>query len=154
VVNATLRPLYSRKRPGTQCTGGWLGPRPVCMGAENLASTGIRSPDRPACSKSLYRAIPAPSPMLLPRIMLTAEVPAAIPTETWVLVDCFATTDCLRLSLPSGLPIRKRKSYWSHRCMYTGKRKSGLMLVVYPVVCILRLFNCALLMYTKRLFDK
>jgi hypothetical protein len=30
-------------------------PGPVRTGAENLASTGIRSPDRPARSESLYR---------------------------------------------------------------------------------------------------
>ena len=34
--------------------GGWA-PGPVWTGAENLASTGIRSPDRPARSESLYR---------------------------------------------------------------------------------------------------
>jgi hypothetical protein len=33
---------------------GWA-PGPVWTAAENLASTGIRSPDRPARSKSLYR---------------------------------------------------------------------------------------------------
>ena len=33
---------------------GWA-PRPAWTGAENLASTGIRSPDRPARSQSLYR---------------------------------------------------------------------------------------------------
>jgi hypothetical protein len=33
---------------------GWA-PGPVWTGAENLASPGIRSPDRPACSQSLYR---------------------------------------------------------------------------------------------------
>ena len=27
VVNATLRPLYPRERPGTTCTGGWMGAR-------------------------------------------------------------------------------------------------------------------------------
>jgi hypothetical protein len=27
VVNATLRPLYPRERPGTHCIGGWVGPR-------------------------------------------------------------------------------------------------------------------------------
>jgi len=26
VVNATPRPLYPRERPGTHCTGGWVGP--------------------------------------------------------------------------------------------------------------------------------
>jgi len=33
---------------------GWA-PSPVWTGAENLASTGIRSPDRPARSQLLYR---------------------------------------------------------------------------------------------------
>ena len=32
-----------------------MAPGPVWTGAENLASTGIRSPDRPARSQSLYR---------------------------------------------------------------------------------------------------
>ena len=27
VVNATPRPLYPRERPGTHCTGGYVGPR-------------------------------------------------------------------------------------------------------------------------------
>ena len=47
--------LYPRERHGTQCTGGWVGgPVPVWTGVENLAPTGIRSPDRAACSQSLY----------------------------------------------------------------------------------------------------
>jgi len=50
-VNANLPPGKTRYR----CTGGWAGPGPVWTGAENLASTGIRSPDRPARSESLYR---------------------------------------------------------------------------------------------------
>jgi hypothetical protein len=33
---------------------GWA-PGPVWTGAENLAPTGIRSPDRPPRSRSLYR---------------------------------------------------------------------------------------------------
>jgi hypothetical protein len=27
VVNITPRPLYPQERPGTNCTGGWVGPR-------------------------------------------------------------------------------------------------------------------------------
>jgi len=34
--------------------GGWAT-RPVWKDAENLGSNGIRAPDRPACSESLYR---------------------------------------------------------------------------------------------------
>ena len=39
--------------PTVQVTG-WA-PRPVWTGKENLATTGFRSPDRPARSKLLYR---------------------------------------------------------------------------------------------------
>jgi hypothetical protein len=46
--------LSPGKRPGTNCTGGWVAPGPVWTVAENLDPTGIRSPDRPARSESLY----------------------------------------------------------------------------------------------------
>jgi hypothetical protein len=39
--------LHPEKRPGTHCIGGW-----IWTAAENLAPTGIRSPDRPARSES------------------------------------------------------------------------------------------------------
>jgi hypothetical protein len=50
------RPLFT---PGKEAVpivqeAGWA-PGPVWTGAENLAPTGIRSPDRPARSQSLYR---------------------------------------------------------------------------------------------------
>ena len=55
---------WSAPRPGRFTPGkdsvrivkeaGWA-PEPVWAGAENLAPTGIRSPDRTARSKSLYR---------------------------------------------------------------------------------------------------
>ena len=38
-------------------------PEPVCTGAENLSPTGIRSPDRPARSESLY-GLSYPGPQL------------------------------------------------------------------------------------------
>jgi hypothetical protein len=48
--------FYSRKRPGTHCTGGWVGLM-ACLDVckKNLAPTGIRTADRPAWSQSLYR---------------------------------------------------------------------------------------------------
>jgi hypothetical protein len=54
VVSATPRPLYLRKRPGTLCIETGWAPGPVWTGAENLAPTGILSPDRPARRESLY----------------------------------------------------------------------------------------------------
>jgi hypothetical protein len=54
-VSVTPRPLFTPGKDPVLCTGGWVGAGPVWTGAENLALTGIRSPDRPACSQSLYR---------------------------------------------------------------------------------------------------
>ena len=55
VVNATPRPLYAGEDPVPIVQeAGWV-PGPVWTGAENLTSTGIRTPDRPARSKSLCR---------------------------------------------------------------------------------------------------
>jgi hypothetical protein len=47
--------LPPAKRPGAHCTGGWVFPRSVWTGAENIAPTGIRFLDRPFRSDSLYR---------------------------------------------------------------------------------------------------
>ena len=55
-VSVTPRPLFTLGKdlvPIVQ-EAGW-GPGPVWTGAENLAPTGIRSPDYPACSQLLYR---------------------------------------------------------------------------------------------------
>ena len=55
-VNATPRSLYPWERypvPIVKETAWALGL--VGTGAEYLAPTGIRSPDRPACVESLYR---------------------------------------------------------------------------------------------------
>jgi hypothetical protein len=42
--------------PGTNCTGGWVGLRPVWTDAgKSRPPPEIRSPDCPACSESLYR---------------------------------------------------------------------------------------------------
>jgi hypothetical protein len=40
-----------KKRPATHCTVGWVGLRALLGATENLASTGIRSLDRPARSE-------------------------------------------------------------------------------------------------------
>ena len=47
--------LYPGKDPVPIVQEARTAPGPVWTGAENLAPTGIRSPDRPACSQSLYR---------------------------------------------------------------------------------------------------
>jgi hypothetical protein len=56
MANATPQPLYPRERdpvPIVQEAGWALGP--VWTGTNNHASTGIRSPARPARNEMLYR---------------------------------------------------------------------------------------------------
>ena len=55
-VSATPRPLYARETDVVPnvLEAGWA-PGPVWTEAENLAPTGIRSPDRPFRWGSLYR---------------------------------------------------------------------------------------------------
>ena len=55
-VSFTPRPLFTPGKDPVPIVqeAGWA-PGPVWTGAENLAPTGIRSPDRPARSQSLYR---------------------------------------------------------------------------------------------------
>ena len=54
--NTTLRQLCPREiYPVTTVQEAGWAPRPVWTGAENLASTGIGSLDRPARGESLYR---------------------------------------------------------------------------------------------------
>jgi hypothetical protein len=60
VVNATPRPLYPPV-PILQEAEWALGP--VWTGAENFTPTGIRSPDLPARSQSLYR-LSYPGPLV------------------------------------------------------------------------------------------
>jgi hypothetical protein len=47
--------LYHRERPGTHCTGGWVDPRAGLDNCGKSRPNGIRSPDLPARSESLYR---------------------------------------------------------------------------------------------------
>jgi hypothetical protein len=62
VVRAKPRPLYPRERDPVPVLqeAGWT-PGPVWTGAENLALAGIRLPDFPALSESLYR-LSSPGP--------------------------------------------------------------------------------------------
>jgi len=54
LVSTTLRPLYSRERPSTDYTVGWMGLETILGGTEIPAHTGIGSSDYPARSESLY----------------------------------------------------------------------------------------------------
>ena len=43
------------ERHGIHCIGGWVGPRTSLDRCRKSCTTGIRSPDHPACSVSLHR---------------------------------------------------------------------------------------------------
>jgi len=87
VVNATSRPLYPRERdpvPTVQ-EAGWA-PGPVWTGAENLAFIGIRSPDLPTRSQSLYlQSYPGPPGSFyctfLPFLFVSAAPPSRLDAE-------------------------------------------------------------------------
>ena len=55
-VSVTPRSLFTPAKDPVPIVqeAGWA-PGPVWTGAENLAPNGIRSPNRPSCSQSLYR---------------------------------------------------------------------------------------------------
>jgi hypothetical protein len=61
VINVTPRPLYSPVGDPvpTLQEAGWA-PGPVWTGAENLALTGNRSPDRPALASRYTDSYPGP----------------------------------------------------------------------------------------------
>ena len=47
--------VLNPERIGTRCMGGWVEPRAVLEGCGKSPPPGIRSPDRPVPSESLYR---------------------------------------------------------------------------------------------------
>jgi hypothetical protein len=60
--------LYPRERPGTHCTGGWVGPGASLDRCGKSCPTRIRSPDLPVHSESLYR-LRIPGSILRERVM-------------------------------------------------------------------------------------
>ena len=55
VVSITLRPLYSRERPGIHCKGDWVDFGGGQDATEILACIGVRYLYSPVHSESLYR---------------------------------------------------------------------------------------------------
>jgi hypothetical protein len=78
VFSTTPRPLYPRKDPAPIVQEAGWAPGPVWTCVKNLASTGIRSPDRPARSQSLYRLRKVISYVELVRRFVRSLVPGII----------------------------------------------------------------------------
>jgi hypothetical protein len=117
VVNATPQPalplgktqyvLYRRlgRPPGT-----------VWMGAENLAPTGIRSPDRPASSESLYR-LRYPNPPILNCMYIYFILQSVY----WTF--CCLHADQILLMLPA---LQQACATWSKSLPYLYKKIKNL----------------------------
>jgi hypothetical protein len=83
-------------------------PGPAWTGAENLSLTGIRSPDRPARSESLYR-LRYPGPSVTLRTQIIYKMQSALLhhfPENYILILLNLTFAWIKLSTWSCLEIR------------------------------------------------
>jgi hypothetical protein len=81
VVNSMLRPYFTpRKDPASSVQEAGWAPGPVWTGAENLASTGIRSPDRPA-----RKPVAIPSELPGPHVLFMACGNSAVLIRHYIL---------------------------------------------------------------------
>jgi hypothetical protein len=148
VVNATPRPLYPRQTdpvPIVQEVGWALGS--VWTGAEYLAPTGIRSPDRPPRSESLYRlSYPGPRLRIISIIIIIIIIMPSTdrtksifrpPSTDMVSLQSasvflwFATTGKLR-STPQSMLLK-----WFHSCLFSNMFFFGILkMLLLP--CTLR----------------
>ena len=112
VVSDTLRPPFTPGKDPVPIVqeAGWAS-GPVCTGAENLAPTGFRSPDRPARSQLLYRlSYPAPVYMgsvnyykvLQVNIFLCYFVSVIMAPYTWAETCCSKTLQYIKIIVTSG----------------------------------------------------
>jgi hypothetical protein len=137
MVNATPRPLYPRNRdPVLTVQDAGCVPGPVWTCAENLAPTGIRSPDRPARSESLYR-LSYPCPRKATSSFVVTERPSVCTKQH--LSD---RKDCRQVLYQALLPKSvdtfglclqpdRKKTLHSNICLhalriYTDDRRSSL----------------------------
>ena len=91
-VSVTPRPLFTPGKDPVPILqeAGWA-PESVWAGAENLASIGIRSPDRPSRSQSLYRlSYPAQ-----PRDKANTKALLLMPDAQWQNTGLY-TAHCLK----------------------------------------------------------
>jgi hypothetical protein len=122
VVSTMIRPLYPREKTRYPLYRRLVGPQgPVWTSAENLANTGIRSPDRPARSESLYLlrytyyAIPAPTHLtvvfLIPirRYVPTKEQQLHIPEDSKLLSQYLVNIIPFKIKFPPLLSVGSYK---------------------------------------------
>jgi hypothetical protein len=87
MVKVTLRTFLTRKIHGNRSIRVWMGPRPLLNGCgKSSPPTGIRSPDPPARSESLYRLRYSGS---LAELVGNVKFDWAVVTLTAVTVDSY-----------------------------------------------------------------
>jgi hypothetical protein len=104
--------FYPRERPGIHCAGVWIGPRTRLDRCGKSRLTGIRSPDRPARSQSLYRLRYPTHIHPLPNHILTSDF-SVLPTSPGA-PSCSWSHFCPKCLLPTScrsvtyiLPFRR-----------------------------------------------
>ena len=136
-VSVTPRPLFTPWKDAVPIAqkAGWT-PGPVWTGAENLASTGIRSPNRPARSQSLYR-LSYPAHEKLVGCQKFQKIPAFDWTRRFIAV--LTATPLFVSILCQICPVHTVASCFlkTHLIVYSHLRvglPSGLFLSSFPTV--------------------
>ena len=107
---------YPRERPGTHCTGGWVGLRASLDRCEkSRPPTGIRSPDRPARRQSLYRL----------------RYPAH-PPHTAKVKKCDVTS-MQPSNVGNFIKMKSHSYYWSNWLILRGMRKGKQNKITYNI---------------------
>ena len=96
MVSTTPRPLYPRERPGTHCTGGWVGPR---AGLERCGKSRPHRDSIPGPSSPWRVAIPT----VLSRPLIRQTAPYFLPdfNQLWIFSTDFHTSSPYQISLKS-----------------------------------------------------
>ena len=94
MISANLQPLNSGERAITHLAGGWVGFGTRLDGMENLASTRIRSLDRPARIELLYR-------LHYPNVKLIVKTI----NINYLLIKIITVSPPVLLLLSVGLPV-------------------------------------------------
>jgi hypothetical protein len=115
VVRVTPRPLYPRERPGTHCTGGWVGPRASLDGCGKYRPHrhSIPEPSSPwpvAISTELSR--PLQISLTWPNYRFkNSEIWYLRQVEGNILLDLIVNDICLLLSTRNFMVVALKLSY-------------------------------------------
>lgn len=79
--------LLQERSSSSNCRGDWAAPGPAWTGVENSISvthTGVLTPDRPACSESLYRLHDTDPRPIFRQVNLILQGPFQLTFHDWV----------------------------------------------------------------------